>query len=157
MGRFVSTCFPKFLKKSETSQPKYRSEFNETTKNQQISKGESMHSGDIIPLFAIVFFFSSVAYVIHQVLQHRQRMKMIDKGVTQLELPKAQARSDQSLKYGLVAIALGLAIFQAQIFEANNVLTGGEMVLGLVPLYVGIALLIAAWLERRREKNNPAA
>ncbi len=116
-----------------------------------------MHSGDIIPLFAIVFFFSSVAFIIHQVLQHRQRMKMIDKGVTQLDLPKAQASSEQSLKYGLVAIALGLAIFQAQIFEANNVLTGGEMVLGLVPLYVGIALLIAAWLERRREKNKPAA
>lgn len=112
---------------------------------------------DIAPLFVALGLFAMIAFIVYQVQQHRLRAKMIEKGVTQLEVPKAQARSDQSLKYGLVAIALGLAIFQAQIFEANNVLTGGEMVLGLVPLYVGIALLIAAWLERRREKNKPAA
>jgi hypothetical protein len=112
---------------------------------------------DIAPMFMGLGFFATIAFIVYQVQQHRLRAKMIEKGVTQLELPKAQARSDQSLKYGLVAIALGLAIFQAQIFEANNVLTGGEMVLGLVPLYVGIALLVSAWLERRREKNKPAA
>jgi hypothetical protein len=112
---------------------------------------------DIAPMFVGLGFFATIAFIVYQVQQHRLRAKMIEKGVTQLELPKAPVRSDQSLKYGLVAIALGLAIFQAQIFEANDVFTGNEMVLGLVPLYVGIALLIAAWLERRREKNKPAA
>ena len=112
---------------------------------------------DFAPVVMGLGLFAMIAFIVYQVQQHRLRAKMIEKGVTQLELPKAQARSDQSLKYGLVAIGLGLAIFQAQIFEANNVFTGGEMVLGLVPLYVGIALLIAAWLERRREKNKPAA
>lgn len=114
-----------------------------------------MQSGDIIPLIAIIFFFSSVAYVIHQILQHRQRMKMIDKGVTQLELPKALPRTDQSVKYGLILIALGLAVYVAQVFERFDILIGGEIALAFIPIFVGVALLISARFEKRQETSAP--
>jgi undecaprenyl pyrophosphate phosphatase UppP len=100
-------------------------------------------------------FFGASAFVIVKILEHRQRMRMIDKGVTKVEFSDKRNRSLTSIKYGLVTIALGLAIFMAQMFEEFvRAPFGGEIGLAFVPIFVGVALIISAILEKRAEKEQ---
>ncbi len=102
-----------------------------------------------------ISFFAAVAFIVVQILQHRQRMSMIDKGVSKLEFSSTGNRSLNSIKYGLVAIALGLAIFMAQVFEEFvRSPFGAEIALALVPIFVGMALIVSAILEKREEKER---
>ncbi len=66
---------------------------------------------DIAPMIMSLGFFSMIAFIVYQVQQHRLRAKMIEKGVTQLDLPKAPTRSDQSCrdKYSRTRIFLPAA------------------------------------------------
>ena len=98
------------------------------------------------PEFLIpIVLFIAMAYVIVQFLDHRERMKMIEKGVTRLELRRDKQFRDNSVKYGVIAIALGSAILIAQIFEQFlHLPLGGEIGLALVPIFVGVALVIYA-------------
>lgn len=105
-----------------------------------------------------ISFFVVVAFIVVQVLQHRQRMLMIEKGVTRLEFTEIRNRSLNSIKYGLVTIALGLAIFMAQVFdEFIRSPFGGEIGLALVPMFVGVALIVSAIIEKRAEKEQGAS
>lgn len=111
----------------------------------------------IAPMFVALGLFAMVGFIVYQIQQHRLRMKMVESGVTNLNLTKMRAPSDNSLKYGLVAIALGLAIFMGLVFERYVPDLGGEFTLAFVPIFVGVALLISAFIERQRERNKPAA
>lgn len=113
-----------------------------------------MRGDGIFPLIGLLGFFMMIAFVLYQIMQHRLRMKMIEKGVTNLDLTKIKAPSDNSLKYGMVCIALGLAIFMGLAFERTVPDLGGEFTLAFVPLFIGVALLISAFVERNREKRN---
>ena len=101
-------------------------------------------------------FFGATTFVIVKVLEHRQRMRMIDKGITKVEFTDTRRnRSLTSIKYGLVTIALGIAIFMAQVFEEFvRAPFGGEIGLAFVPMFVGVALIISAILEKRAEKDH---
>jgi hypothetical protein len=100
-------------------------------------------------------FFGATTFVIVKILEDRQRMRMIDKGVTKLEFSDTRNRSLTSMKYGLVTIALGLAIFMAQAFkEFVRSPFGGEIGLGFVPFFVGVALIDSAILKKRAEKSR---
>jgi len=100
-------------------------------------------------------FFGATAFVVVKILEHRQRMRMIDKGITKVEFSETRNRSLNSIKYGLVTIALGLAIFLAQIFEEFvRGPFGGEIGLAFVPIFIGVALIISALMEKRAEKEQ---
>jgi hypothetical protein len=107
----------------------------------------------LAPLLGFLGFFAMVAFVVSQVVAYRQRMKMIEKGISRLEISQVKSQADTSLKYGLILVALGLAIYMAQVFERFNILIGGEMALAFIPIFVGVALLISARFERRREER----
>ena len=95
-------------------------------------------------------FFAATSFVIVKLLEHRQRMRMIDKGVTKVEFTDTRDRSLNSLKYGMVIIALGFAILIAQIMERFfRGLFDAEIALALVPIFIGIALIVFAMMERR--------
>lgn len=98
--------------------------------------------------------FSAISYVITQFFQHRQRMKMIERGITKLEFSQTRGRSLNSIKYGMVAIALGLAILIAQILEDLGELGGFETGLALVPLLIGVALIVSAVIERKQDARQ---
>jgi hypothetical protein len=108
----------------------------------------------LAPLFGALGFFAMIAFIIYQFQQHRLRMKMVEKGVTNLDLTKMQSPPDNSLKYGLVCIALGIAIFMGLAFERFVPEFGGEFTLAFVPLLVGVSLIISALFERNRAKRN---
>lgn len=111
----------------------------------------------LAPLFASLGFFAMIAFIIYQVQQHRLRMKMIESGVTNLNLTKTRAPSDNSFKTGLVTIAVGAGILMGLVLERYVPDLGGEFMLAFVPILVGIALLISAFVERQRERDKPVA
>jgi hypothetical protein len=125
-----------------------------TTEISKINWRINMH--DIAPMFVALGLFVMIGYIVFQTQQHRLRMKMVESGVTNLDLTKMRAPSDNSLKYGLVAIALGVAIFMGLVFERYVPDLGGEFTLAFVPIFVGVALLVSAFIERQRERNKPA-
>jgi hypothetical protein len=110
-------------------------------------------------IFIPITFFLLTAYVIVKILDHRQRMRMIEKGISKLEFSEPpRDRSVTSIKYGLVTIALGLAIFMAQMFEKFvGTPFDAEIGLALVPIFVGVALILSAILEKRAEKQHGLA
>jgi len=113
-----------------------------------------MHGEDFIPLVAIPAMFITIAFIVYQTLQHRLRMKMVEKGVTNLDLSKMNPPADNSLKYGLVCIALGVAIFMGLAFERFVPDLGGEFGIAFIPLFIGAALIISALMERNRGKRD---
>jgi len=108
----------------------------------------------IAPMTMVLGLAVMVAFIIFQTQQHRLRMKMVESGVTNLDLTKMRMPSDNSLKYGLVTIAIGIAIFMGLMFEKNVPELGGEFMLAFIPIFAGVALLISAFVERRREKKQ---
>jgi len=110
----------------------------------------------VAPLLGFLGFFAMVAFIIFQTMQHRLRMKMVEKGVTSLDLSKMKTPSDNSFKYGLVCIALGVAIFMGLAFERFVPDLGGEFGIAFIPLFIGAALVISALLERKRGKRDSA-
>jgi undecaprenyl pyrophosphate phosphatase UppP len=113
-----------------------------------------MHGEDFIPLIAIPTMFITIAFIVYQTLQHRLRMKMVEKGVTNLDLTRMKLPTDNSLKYGLVCVGLGIAIFMGLAFERYVPDLGGEFMLAFAPIFIGVALLISAFIERSREKQK---
>ncbi len=105
-------------------------------------------------VFMAMVIFGAIAYVITQYFNHRQRMKMIESGITKLEFSQTRSRSINSVKYGLVAIALGLAIFISQIMEDVGEFRNHEIGFALVPIFVGVALIVSAIIERKMAPRN---
>lgn len=105
-------------------------------------------------VFMAMVIFGAIAYVITQYFNHRQRMKMIESGITKLEFSQTRSRSSNSIKYGLVAIALGSAIFISQIMDDVGGFRGQEIGFALVPIFMGVALIISAIVERKLEPRN---
>jgi hypothetical protein len=105
-------------------------------------------------VFIAMVIFGSISYVITQFFNHRQRMRMIETGVTKLEFSQVRGRSTNSIKYGLVAIALGSALFIAQILDNVGDYSSRGLGFALVPIFVGVALIISAIIERKLEKSG---
>lgn len=114
-----------------------------------------MHNLEFLaPMTVMLGLFAMIAFIVYNNQQHKLRMKMVESGVTNLDLTKMKTPSDNSLKYGLVCIALGLAIFMGLIFERNVPELGGEFGIAFVPLFIGVALIVSAFIERSRAKHN---
>ncbi len=113
-----------------------------------------MRGEDLIPLVAMPAMFITIAFIVYQTLQHRLRMKMIEKGVTNLDLSKMKPLTDNSLKYGMVCIALGFALFMGLMFEKFVHDLGGEITVALVPIFIGVALIASAVIDRNRAKKD---
>ncbi|MEK7727590.1 MAG: DUF6249 domain-containing protein [candidate division KSB1 bacterium] len=109
------------------------------------------HMNEVLVAMVI---FGAISYVITQFFNHRQRMKMIETGVTKLEFSQVRNRNASSVKYGMVAIALGSAIFISQLADEAGAFRGRDLGFALVPIFVGTALIIAAIVERKFEKDN---
>lgn len=101
-----------------------------------------------IPLGA----FAMIAFIIVQFFYHRQRMKLIERGLATTDLPPMKLGPGSSLKFGLIAIALGLAIFISQIFEELFRGWGGEDTFAVGSIFVGAALIIHTLIDRKALK-----
>lgn len=105
-------------------------------------------------VFIAMIVFGAISYIITQFFNHRQRMRMIETGITKLEFSSTRSRNASSIKYCLVAIALGSAIFISQIADETGAFRGRDLGFALVPIFIGTALIISAIIERKFEKNS---
>ncbi|MFH2055481.1 MAG: DUF6249 domain-containing protein [bacterium] len=121
--------------------------------------------GDMFGLVASIVlglgFFALVAYLVYLFvyrriqMRHEIRLEMIKQGMK----PEFEADSLGSLKAGLVSAGVGLALLVALVLDsrAKGDFLGAEVMLGLVPLMVGLGLVLfhGLWGSRRKKEGKP--
>jgi hypothetical protein len=87
-------------------------------------------------------------------LRHRERLAAIEKGI---EIPPdpdpdAYVRKGSSLKSGLMGLLVGVVLY----FALREVADEDVALFGLVPAAVGLASLVAWFVESRKQTNGGA-
>jgi len=109
----------------------------------------------------LIVFFGVVAYVVKIILENATRRKLIDKGmvdenVKYLYADMPQTRILSALKWGMVAIAIGLAVFAGQLVRPGM---QEEVTIGCMFVFGGLALVIyytisKKTLDKAKEENT---
>jgi hypothetical protein len=110
-----------------------------------------MHGAEaLVPLAAIIFTFGIPGIIIFWWLytRHRERMRLIEKGLTPEEVKAYFADATtkprnpySSLKWGILLTFVGLGIFVANIMENFYDIEEGVM-MGTIILFAGLGFLI---------------
>ena len=113
---------------------------------------------DTLPL---IVFLVILAFIVKIIVEHNTRRKLIDKGmvdenVKYLFPDKIKSQTLSSLKWGMVSIGVGLAVFVGQMVGANLV---EEVTIGAMFVFAGLALVIYypianRMIKRAKEENN---
>ncbi len=109
----------------------------------------------LIPLVFLVGVAS--VFIAHITSRHRERMTMIEKGLSSDEIKALFTREIRrdpftALKWGLLFVFVGLAAMIGNyLHEAYNMRDG--VIIGLVCLFAGIALLIYYGIASKRNVN----
>ncbi len=104
----------------------------------------------LVPMVAIIFTFGIPGVIIFWWLytKHRERMRLIEKGLSPEEVKAYFADSNTrprnpyaSLKWGILLSFLGVGIFLANLFESIYDLEEGVM-MGIIVLCAGLGFLV---------------
>jgi hypothetical protein len=106
-------------------------------------------------IFIPISLFLVIGYIIKVISDNRVRHRLIEKGQVDESIKNAfsensELKNLQSLKWGMVLIGLGLALFIGQFmphYMQEEITVGGMF------LFAGIALLIYYSVARRRIKG----
>ncbi len=118
----------------------------------------------LIPIVAIVFTFGIPGVIIFWAIQskHRERMKLIEKGLTPEEVRAYFKDADKkpkspysTLKWGILFLFLGMGFFLANILEYS--LEIGEDLLPALLLFFGGAAFIVYYLIVKSKTNGASA
>ena len=116
----------------------------------------------LIPMVAIVFTFGIPGVIIFWWLytKHRERMRLIEKGLTPEEVKAYFTETNNkprnpysSLKWGILLTFLGIGIFLANLFEGIYDLEEGVM-MGIIVLSSGIGFLVYYGVVSSKLKNQ---
>ena len=91
-------------------------------------------------------------------LSNKERMAMIERGMSPQEPRRRASRPLQSLKWGLIVCAVGLALLTA-FYLTNYVLMTPDdkspaIYFGLIAIFGGLALVISYSFEKRHEEKE---
>ena len=128
-----------------------------------------MHGAEaLIPIFGIIFTFGIPGIIIFWWLytRHRERMRLIEKGLTPDEVKSYFTSTNNkpknpfsALKWGILITFLGLGIFIANMLEDKFDMSDG-MTTGLVFVFAGVGFILYFMLVKNRigndSKNNPS-
>jgi hypothetical protein len=118
----------------------------------------------LIPLFGIVFTFGIPGLIIFWAIytKHKERMRLIEKGITPEEARKFFTDSEKkprnrfsALKWGILFLFLGTGIFIANILSQFYDFNDGVL-FGLVILFLGLGFLVYFLIISKASKNNTA-
>jgi di/tricarboxylate transporter len=114
-------------------------------------------------MLPLIVFFGLIAYVVKILLENATRRKLIDKGmvdenVKYLFLDKPKSQILPALKWGMVAIGIGIAIFIGQMVQYD---LREEVTIGCMLIFGGLALVIYyaianKMLEKHKQDNSNA-
>jgi hypothetical protein len=110
-----------------------------------------------------IAIFGGFGYIMKIILDYATRSKLINKGMVDesikyLYLGKPESRVASSLKWGMVAIGIGAAIFVGQMVSPS---LREEVTIGCMFIFAGIGLVIHYAITRkdleksRREYSGP--
>lgn len=109
----------------------------------------------LAPFVMIISMVAIVAYFRHQRrrLWHETMRLALEKGqplpANLVETPRREREGQSNVRPGLVLIGIGLAFFLA--------LGGHARYFSTVPAFIGIALLLTAFIEKGSTKKSPDA
>jgi hypothetical protein len=120
----------------------------------------------VIPSAFLVAIFGTI--VVLRWFKHREIMAMVEKGVLPEQYARYSRASDRPrgrgpMGWGIALTALGLALMiglwplgfvRAGMGGPYPLSFGPWMLMGLIPLFIGLALLIIYYLTRREEKER---
>jgi len=116
----------------------------------------------VIPLVAIVFTFGIPGILIFWWLytKHREKMRLIEKGLTPEEVKAYFADTNtkpknpySSLKWGVLLTFLGIGIFLANLLEGMYDVEEGVM-MGIIVLSAGLGFLVYYSIVSSKLKNQ---
>jgi hypothetical protein len=113
---------------------------------------------DFTPIFVTGIIFTALAFIIKVISDNRIRRRLIESGnideqakVLFMDQGKKESSPLQSLKWGLVLVALGLALFIGQFLPYQM---EGEGTIGTMFLFSGIAFLIYYFVSKNEQKEE---
>ena len=118
----------------------------------------------MIPIIAIIFTFGIPGVIIFWAIQskHRERMKLIEKGLTPEEVRAYFADAEKkpkspyaTLKWGILFLFLGIGFFLANVLEYS--LEIGEDLTPALLLFFGGAAFIVYYLIVKSKTNGASA
>jgi len=108
---------------------------------------------EIVP---IIIIFPTIAYIVKLALDNSTRKKLIEKGMVDenlkyLYMDRPTSQILGALKWGMVAIGIGLAIFIGQMVNSN---IQEEVTIGCMFMFGGLALVIYYPIASKMLKKN---
>jgi hypothetical protein len=117
---------------------------------------------NLIPIIAIIFTFGIPGLIIFWAIytKHRERMRLIEKGVTPEDARKYFGKAvlrnrnlNSSLKWGIILLFLGLGIFISNILSEVYFFSDGISA-GLIILFIGLGFLLYYIIASKQMKAN---
>ncbi|MGB5989081.1 MAG: DUF6249 domain-containing protein [Marinifilaceae bacterium] len=106
---------------------------------------------DLIPMS----FFAFILGIIYLNQKHKEKKMLISMGVSPEEINKKRNSSDlDSLKLGLIAIAVSLGIFAGYILSVSTQLAEEAAYFSMIFLFGGIALLVFYFFSQRKDEGD---
>jgi len=97
---------------------------------------------DITGVVAIISSFGIVPLIIFLVHRHRERKALIEKGLsTELFVSATKDRTQESLKYGILAIGLAIGILIGNMLDEYTRMSEEVSYFSMIFLFGGLALL----------------
>ncbi|MBP7460740.1 MAG: hypothetical protein KBA26_05585 [Candidatus Delongbacteria bacterium] len=98
---------------------------------------------------ALIVTMLSICYAIRIFFDYRLKRMLIDKNMAESEIrqlitPSRLGQPINTLKWGMISISLGLALFITLNFGFSK-----EMAVGLVCMFIGTSLVISYILEKK--------
>jgi hypothetical protein len=117
-------------------------------------------SMDVTGMLAIIFFFVTISTIVGSIIfsRHRERMTMIEKGMKAEDMKSLYERSVRewtpltSLKWGIIFVAVGLAILLGLFLHAQYYVEGG-IYPALIALFGGIGLVLFYVIANRKVRT----
>lgn len=117
-----------------------------------------------IPIFGIIFTFGIPGIIIFWAIysKHRERMRLIEKGLTPEEVKNYFSSPDKiarphnpfkALKWGILLLFLGAGIFVANVLEQKMDFNDG-ITFGVVLLFLGAGFITYFLMVKGKIENN---
>lgn len=95
-----------------------------------------------------IAFFATVYGIFHLYVRRKERLALIDKGLT-ANIFNQEADFSPSLKYGLLCVGIAIGFLVGGVLDITTALEEGIAYVSMVFLFGGLALVIYYFLGRK--------
>jgi hypothetical protein len=100
-----------------------------------------------------IAFFATVYGIFHLYIRRKERLALIEKGVT-ANIFTSEANVSPSLKFGLLCVGVAVGFLIGGILETTTALEEGVAYLSMVFLFGGLALIIYYFIAKKHTRKE---